>query len=109
MIYRVRVRRGGRKRTISKGIVFGKPATQGVNQLKWYVERNNGAHTAQRCGLGESAVQLLRRLPGFLLFRCCGVLTVLLFVSIFLLCVGSVLSARRLRSALGAAAATCAC
>lgn len=37
MIYRVRVRRGGRKRTISKGIVFGKPATQGVNQLKWYV------------------------------------------------------------------------
>ncbi len=35
MIYRVRVRRGGRKRTISKGIVFGKPATQGVNQLKW--------------------------------------------------------------------------
>ena len=37
VIYRVRVRRGGRKRTISKGIVFGKPATQGVNQLKWYV------------------------------------------------------------------------
>lgn len=42
VIYRVRVRRGGRKRTISKGIVFGKPATQGVNQLKWYVK--NGAN-----------------------------------------------------------------
>lgn len=39
VIYRVRVRRGGRKRTISKGIVFGKPATQGVNQLKWYVQQ----------------------------------------------------------------------
>jgi len=34
VVYRVRVRRGGRKRQVSKGIVYGKPKTQGVNQLK---------------------------------------------------------------------------
>jgi len=35
VIYRVRVRRGGRKRPEPKGIIYGKPATQGINQLKW--------------------------------------------------------------------------
>lgn len=34
VIYRVRVRRGGRKRQVAKGQVCGKPASQGVNQLK---------------------------------------------------------------------------
>jgi len=34
VIYRVRIRRGGRKRPIAKGAVFGKPVNQGVNQLK---------------------------------------------------------------------------
>jgi len=34
LIYRVRIRRGGRKRPVSKGIIYGKPKTQGVNQLK---------------------------------------------------------------------------
>ena len=34
VIYRVRVRRGGRKNPVSKGIVYGKPSGQGVNQLK---------------------------------------------------------------------------
>ena len=34
VIYRVRVRRGGRKLLIRKGLVKGKPASQGVNQLK---------------------------------------------------------------------------
>jgi len=48
VIYRVRVRRGGRKRTISKGIVFGKPATQGVNQLKW--ERSLRSKAEERVG-----------------------------------------------------------
>lgn len=33
-IYRVRVRRGGRKRPVSKGITYGKPVTHGVNHLK---------------------------------------------------------------------------
>jgi len=35
VIYRVRVRRGGRKRPVRKGIITGKPSTQGVVQLKF--------------------------------------------------------------------------
>merc|ERR1711988_1092274 len=31
VVYRVRVRRGGRKRPVAKGIVYGKPVTAGVN------------------------------------------------------------------------------
>lgn len=34
VIWRVRVRRGGRKRPVAKGICYGKPKTAGVNQLK---------------------------------------------------------------------------
>lgn len=34
VVYRVRVRRGGRKRPVSKGIIYGKPASQGIVQLK---------------------------------------------------------------------------
>jgi large subunit ribosomal protein L15e len=34
VIYRIRVRRGGRKKPVSKGIVYGKPVNQGVNSLK---------------------------------------------------------------------------
>eukprot|EP00616_Rhizochromulina_sp_CCMP1243_P010079 CAMPEP_0118972570 /NCGR_PEP_ID=MMETSP1173-20130426/8842_1 /TAXON_ID=1034831 /ORGANISM="Rhizochromulina marina cf, Strain CCMP1243" /LENGTH=205 /DNA_ID=CAMNT_0006922125 /DNA_START=44 /DNA_END=661 /DNA_ORIENTATION=- len=34
-IYRVAVRRGGRKRPNHKGIVFGKPKHQGINQVKF--------------------------------------------------------------------------
>lgn len=34
VIYRIRVRRGGRKRQVRKGQVMGKPAGHGVNQLK---------------------------------------------------------------------------
>ncbi|PVD33778.1 hypothetical protein C0Q70_05039 [Pomacea canaliculata] len=35
VIYRVRVRRGGRKRPVPKGCTYGKPVTHGVNQLKF--------------------------------------------------------------------------
>eukprot|EP00051_Salpingoeca_urceolata_P026156 m.476298 g.476298 ORF g.476298 m.476298 type:complete len:205 (-) comp20490_c0_seq1:59-673(-) len=35
VIYRVRVKRGGRKRTVRKGNTAGKPTNQGVKQLKW--------------------------------------------------------------------------
>jgi ribosomal protein L18 len=35
VVYRVRVRRGGRKRPVPKGIVYGKPTNQGVTQLKF--------------------------------------------------------------------------
>ena len=34
VIYRIRIRRGGRKKPVSKGIVYGKPINQGVTQLK---------------------------------------------------------------------------
>lgn len=34
VIYRIRIRRGGRKRQVRKGQVMGKPAGHGVNQLK---------------------------------------------------------------------------
>lgn len=34
VIFRIRIRRGGRKRPVSKGIVYGKPASQGITQLK---------------------------------------------------------------------------
>merc|ERR1712137_1306877 len=35
VVYRVRVRRGSRKREAPKGITYGKPASQGVTQLKF--------------------------------------------------------------------------
>jgi large subunit ribosomal protein L15e len=34
VIYRVRVKRGGRKRPVVKGQTYGKPKTHGVNSLK---------------------------------------------------------------------------
>ena len=34
VIYRIRIRRGGRKKPVSKGIVYGKPVNQGITQLK---------------------------------------------------------------------------
>jgi large subunit ribosomal protein L15e len=34
VIYRTRVRRGGRKKPNPKGIVYGKPGNQGIMQLK---------------------------------------------------------------------------
>lgn len=52
IIYRCRVRRGGRKRPISKGIVYGKPAGQGVVQLKWQRSLRSKAEerVGKRCG-----------------------------------------------------------
>ena len=35
VVYRVRVRRGGRKRPVPKGATMGKPTNQGVTQLKF--------------------------------------------------------------------------
>lgn len=35
VVYRVRVRRGGRKRPVTKGQTYGKPKTHGVNELKF--------------------------------------------------------------------------
>jgi len=35
VVYRIRVRRGGRKRPVPKGAVYGKPVNQGVSELKF--------------------------------------------------------------------------
>ena len=35
VIYRIRVRRGGRKRPVPKGATYGKPVHHGVIQLKF--------------------------------------------------------------------------
>jgi len=48
IIYRVRVKRGGRKRPAKKGIVYGKPANQGINQLKF--ERSLRSIAEERVG-----------------------------------------------------------
>ncbi|KAG8894931.1 60S ribosomal protein L15 [Tulasnella sp. 403] len=48
VIYRVRIRRGGRKRNVKKGIVYGKPVHQGVTKLKY--RRSLRAVAEQRVG-----------------------------------------------------------
>lgn len=52
VIYRVRVRRGGRKRPIHKGQVYGKPRNAGVNQLKFRRSIRSKAEekVGSRCG-----------------------------------------------------------
>ena len=47
-IVRVGVRRGGRKRQVHRGMVFGKPKHQGVNQLKF--ERNLQSVAEEKVG-----------------------------------------------------------
>ena len=48
VIYRIRIRRGGRKKPVAKGIVYGKPVNQGINQLK--PTRSNRAIAEERVG-----------------------------------------------------------
>ncbi|CAG9461560.1 unnamed protein product [Pedinophyceae sp. YPF-701] len=48
VVYRVRIRRGNRKRQVAKGIVYGKPVTQGVTQLK--PNRNLRAMAEEKVG-----------------------------------------------------------
>jgi large subunit ribosomal protein L15e len=52
VIYRVAVRRGGRKRPVAKGIVYGKPKHQGITQLKFARNLRNVAEerVGRRCG-----------------------------------------------------------
>ena len=49
VVYRVAVRRGGRKRPNGKGIVYGKPVHHGINQLK--AKRN--LQTVAECRVGH--------------------------------------------------------
>ncbi|KAE8730692.1 60S ribosomal protein L15 [Hibiscus syriacus] len=48
VVYRVRARRGGRKRPVPKGIVYGKPTNQGVTQLKF--QRSKQSVAEERAG-----------------------------------------------------------
>jgi large subunit ribosomal protein L15e len=52
VIYRVRVRRGGRKRPVPKGNTNGKPVRQGVNQLKYSraLKATAEERVGRRCG-----------------------------------------------------------
>lgn len=56
-IYRIRIRRGGRKRPVSKGIIYGKPKTQGINGLKAY--RSLRAVAEERVGRKVPACRVL--------------------------------------------------
>lgn len=57
VIYRIRVRRGGRKRPVSKGIVYGKPTNQGVTQLKF--QRNKRSVAEERAGRKLGGLRVL--------------------------------------------------
>jgi large subunit ribosomal protein L15e len=48
VIYRIRVRRGGRKRQVAKGCTYGKPKTHGVVQLKF--QRSLRSKAEERVG-----------------------------------------------------------
>ena len=48
VIYRIRVRRGGRKKPVSKGIVYGKPIHHGISQMK--PARSHRAVAEERVG-----------------------------------------------------------
>ena len=56
-IYRVRVRRGGRKRPVPKGATYGKPTNQGVNQLKF--QRSLQSTAEERAGRKCRALRVL--------------------------------------------------
>ncbi|CAJ0963884.1 unnamed protein product, partial [Mesorhabditis belari] len=49
VVYRVRVRRGGRKRPVTKGQTYGKPKTHGVNELK----NQRGHQAVAECRVGR--------------------------------------------------------
>ena len=51
-IYRARVRRGGRKRPVAKGQVYGKPVHCGITKLKFARNLRSVAEerAARRCG-----------------------------------------------------------
>lgn len=57
MVYRVRVKRGGRKRPVSKGIVYGKPTNQGVTQLKF--QRSKRSVAEERAGRKLGGLKVL--------------------------------------------------
>merc|ERR1719183_930300 len=57
VIYRIRIRRGGRKRLVRKGIVHGKPVKQGIRKLK--KERTHKSTAEERVGRKCSNLRVL--------------------------------------------------
>merc|ERR1740121_2664944 len=57
VVMRVRVKRGGRKRKVSKGICYGKPSTSGVN--KWKHARNLKSIAEERVGRKIGSLRVL--------------------------------------------------
>ena len=57
IIYRVRVKRGGRKRPVVKGQTYGKPKTHGVNSLK--NQRSHRAIAEERVGRKLGGLRVL--------------------------------------------------
>ena len=56
-IWRVRVRRGNRKRPVRKGIIYGKPANQGIVELKF--QRSLRSVAEERVGKVCKALRVL--------------------------------------------------
>lgn len=61
VIYRVRVRRGGRKRPVPKGCTYGKPKSHGINELKPYRCLQSVAEVSNNLYYYYSYVKLERR------------------------------------------------
>lgn len=57
VVYRVRVKRGGRKRKVSKGICYGKPSTSGVKKIK--ASRNLKSVAEERVGRKFGSLRVL--------------------------------------------------
>merc|ERR1719284_502211 len=57
VVYRCAVRRGSRKTKVAKGIVYGKPKSQGVNQIKQ--NRNLRSLAEERVGRRNPALRVL--------------------------------------------------
>jgi len=57
VIYRVRVKRGSRKKPLSKGINYGKPRNCGINKNKW--RRNHRSKAEERVGRACGGLRVL--------------------------------------------------
>merc|ERR1711991_536874 len=57
VVYRIRVRRGGRKRPVHRGICYGKPKTAGVNQLK--NKKNTQSIAEEKVGRAIGSLRVL--------------------------------------------------
>merc|ERR1719460_2858966 len=57
VVFRARVRRGGRKKMVAKGIVYGKPRNAGVNKMK--ATRNLRSIAEERVGRKIGGLRVL--------------------------------------------------